>query len=166
MHLTGAADFEKVKAAYAALSLKAVVKPFLAEMELALGAATACVSRSGASSLAEMAAMRLPSALVPLPTSADNHQFFNATAFAKTGAAILLDQKNSSPEKVAEVLAQLVGDEAARSKMQAALTQWHAPNAAEVIAENILKAINRSADSLVRANHLEATRGQSCPRSV
>ena len=166
LHLTGANDLEKVKAAYAALNLPAIVKPFLAEMELAVGAATACVSRSGASSLAEMAAMRLPTALVPLPTSADNHQFFNAAAFEKTGAAILLDQKNSTPAKVADVLAQLVSDESVRSKIQCALVQWHAPNAAEVIAENILKAINRSADSLVRANHLEATRGQSSPRSV
>ena len=142
LHLTGAADFEKVKAAYAALSLKAAVKPFLAEMDLALGAATACVSRSGASSLAEIAAMRVPSALVPLPTSADGHQLTNALAFEKTGAAKLLEQ-NSSPEKVAAMLLELVGDTAVRSKIQAALVQWHAPNAAAVIAENILLAISQ-----------------------
>jgi UDP-N-acetylglucosamine--N-acetylmuramyl-(pentapeptide) pyrophosphoryl-undecaprenol N-acetylglucosamine transferase len=142
LHLTGANDFEKVKAAHAALGTRAIVKPFLAEMELALGAATACVSRSGASSLAEIAAMRLPSALVPLPTSADDHQFFNARAFEQSGAAMLLDQKNSSPEKIAETLAKLVGDEMTRSKMQAALALWHAPNAAADIAEAILKNSN------------------------
>src|SRR6266550_2489439 len=92
-------DFEKVKAAYTAKNLKAVVKPFLAEMDLALGAATACVSRSGASSLAEIAAMRLPSLLVPYPTAADNHQLINAKAFEKTGAARLLEQKIATPEK-------------------------------------------------------------------
>jgi UDP-N-acetylglucosamine--N-acetylmuramyl-(pentapeptide) pyrophosphoryl-undecaprenol N-acetylglucosamine transferase len=68
-------DVEKVKAAYDARGFKAVVKPFLAEMDLALGAATAAVSRAGASSLAEIAAMRLPSLLVPYPAAADNHQF-------------------------------------------------------------------------------------------
>ncbi len=138
LHLTGAADFEKVKNCYVAHKIKAVVKPFLAEMELALGAATACVSRSGASSLAELAAMRLPTALVPLPTSADNHQMTNALAFEKTGAAKLLEQ-NSAPEKVAAILAELMGDEATRSKMQSALAEWHAPQAAAVIAENIIK---------------------------
>ncbi|HEV2693791.1 MAG TPA: undecaprenyldiphospho-muramoylpentapeptide beta-N-acetylglucosaminyltransferase [Verrucomicrobiae bacterium] len=143
LHLTGAKDFEKVKAAYATAGLKAVVKPFLAEMELALGAATACVSRAGASSLAEIAAMRLPSALIPLPTSADNHQWSNALAFEQTGAAMLLDQKNSSPEKVASALGALVDDQVVRSKIQVALKQWHAPLAAEVIAENILKAIGQ-----------------------
>ncbi len=113
-------------------------------MDLALGAATACVSRSGASSLAEIAAMRLPSALVPLPTSADGHQLTNALAFEKTGAAKLLPQ-NSSPEKVSALLVELVGEVAERSKMQAALAQWHAPQAAAVIAKKILSSLAVSA---------------------
>ena len=111
LHLTGAKDFEKVKAAYAARGIKAVVKPFLAEMDLALGAATVAVSRAGASSLAEIAAMRLPALLVPFPAAADNHQFFNASAFEKTGAAKLLEQKKATPEKVAAILAELVENE-------------------------------------------------------
>jgi UDP-N-acetylglucosamine--N-acetylmuramyl-(pentapeptide) pyrophosphoryl-undecaprenol N-acetylglucosamine transferase len=140
LHLTGANDFEKVKAAYAAQKLKAIVKPFLAEMELALGAATVAVSRAGASSLAEIAAGRLPSLLVPFPAAADNHQFFNGLAFEKTGAAKLLEQKNSTPGKVAAILNELVEDETSRSKIQAALAQWHAPHSAGEIAENILRA--------------------------
>jgi UDP-N-acetylglucosamine--N-acetylmuramyl-(pentapeptide) pyrophosphoryl-undecaprenol N-acetylglucosamine transferase len=143
LHLAGANTFEKVKAAYAARGIKAVVKPFLAEMELALGAATVAVSRAGASSLAEIAAMRLPALLVPYPAAADNHQFFNARAFEKTGAALLLEQKNSTPEKVAAILLELVENETTRSKMQAALAQWHAPKAAEQIADVILAAIAR-----------------------
>ncbi|HEY1788858.1 MAG TPA: undecaprenyldiphospho-muramoylpentapeptide beta-N-acetylglucosaminyltransferase [Verrucomicrobiae bacterium] len=140
LHLTGANDFEKVKAAYATQNTRAVVKPFLAEMDLALPAATVAVSRAGASSLAEMAAVRLPSLLVPFPAAADNHQYFNALAFEKSGAAKLLEQKNSTPEKVAALLGDLVENEAARSKVQSALGQWHAPNAAEQIAGNILSA--------------------------
>jgi UDP-N-acetylglucosamine--N-acetylmuramyl-(pentapeptide) pyrophosphoryl-undecaprenol N-acetylglucosamine transferase len=141
LHLTGANDFEKVKAGYAARGLKAIVKPFLAEMDMALGAATISVSRSGASSLAEIAAMRLPSLLVPYPKAADNHQFFNARAFETTGAARVLEQKDSMPEKVAELLHELVEDSAARVKIQIALAQWHAPKAAEQIAGIILEAI-------------------------
>ena len=139
LHLTGANDFEKVKAAYAAKNLKAVVKPFLAEMDLALAAATVAVSRSGASSLAEIAAMRLPTLLVPFPAAADNHQFSNALAFEKTGAAKLLEQKNSTPEKVVAILTELIENETIRSKMQSALAQWHTPKAAEQIAESILQ---------------------------
>jgi UDP-N-acetylglucosamine--N-acetylmuramyl-(pentapeptide) pyrophosphoryl-undecaprenol N-acetylglucosamine transferase len=145
LHLTGANDFEKVTAAYATHGVKTVVKSFLTEMDLALGAATASVSRSGASSLAEIAAMRLPSLLVPYPTAADNHQFINARAFEKTGAAKLLEQKDSTPEKVAALLTELVEIEATRATMQAALAQWHAPKAAEQIAEIILAAIAQPA---------------------
>ncbi|HUA66571.1 MAG TPA: undecaprenyldiphospho-muramoylpentapeptide beta-N-acetylglucosaminyltransferase [Alphaproteobacteria bacterium] len=140
LHLTGASDFEKVKAAYAAQKINAVIKPFCGEMDSALRAATAAVSRAGASSLAEMAAVRLPSLLVPFPAAADNHQYFNALAFEKSGAAKLLEQKHSTPEKVAAILAELIENDVTRSGMQSALAQWHAPNAAEEIAGNILRA--------------------------
>ena len=155
LHLTGAAQFERVKAAYAASGIKAVVKPFLAEMDLALGAATVAVSRAGASSLAEIAAMRLPSLLVPFPAAADNHQFHNARAFATTGAARLLEQKCATPETVAAILRELAENEAARAALQSALAPWHAPRAAEQIAENILSACRSSSMSLSRADRLE-----------
>ncbi|HEY4414693.1 MAG TPA: undecaprenyldiphospho-muramoylpentapeptide beta-N-acetylglucosaminyltransferase [Verrucomicrobiae bacterium] len=139
LHLTGAKDFDKVQAAYRVQGISAVVKPFLAEMDLALGAATACVSRSGASSLAEMAAMRLPSLLVPLPTAADNHQYFNALAFEKTGAAKMVEQRKATPEQVVTILEELVTDAATRSQMESALAPWHVPQAAGLIADDILQ---------------------------
>ena len=146
LHLTGPGDREKVEQAYAARGFKAVVKPFLREMYLALGAATVAVSRAGASSLAEIAAVRLPSLLVPYPAAADNHQFFNAQAFASAGAARMLEQKNASPDKVAAWLDELVEAPAVRVKIQAALAQWHAPKAAEQIADTMLAAIARYQD--------------------
>ena len=79
LHLTGPNDVEKVQSAYAQHKRRAVVRPFLTEMELALGAATAVVSRAGASSLAEIAAMGVPSILIPYPHAADDHQLHNAT---------------------------------------------------------------------------------------
>ncbi|MGH7993404.1 MAG: UDP-N-acetylglucosamine--N-acetylmuramyl-(pentapeptide) pyrophosphoryl-undecaprenol N-acetylglucosamine transferase, partial [Limisphaerales bacterium] len=163
LHLTGAAHFEKVKRAYAERGLQAVVQPFLAEMDLALGAATVTVSRAGASSLAEIAAMRLPSLLVPFPAAADNHQFHNARAFETTGAARLLEQKNAAPEKVAAILRELAENETARTAMQSALAPWHAPRAAEQIAENILSACWSSSPSLPKENRLEP--GLQPPRS-
>jgi len=148
LHLAGTDTLERVRAAYAANGIKATVKPFLAEMNLALGAATAVVSRAGASSLAEIAAMRLPCLLVPFPAAADNHQFYNASAFEKTGAAMLLEQKASTPETVVALVAKLVEDESIRSKMQFALTQWHAPKAAEQIAKHILSSVARQPEKM------------------
>jgi UDP-N-acetylglucosamine--N-acetylmuramyl-(pentapeptide) pyrophosphoryl-undecaprenol N-acetylglucosamine transferase len=140
-HLTGPADAEKVRQAYAALGLQAVVHPFFAGMELAMGAATAAVSRAGASSLAELAALRLPAVLVPYPAAMDNHQFYNARAFEETGAARLLEQKGATPEIFARLILELAGNPAGREQMQAALAKWHAPRAAEEIAEAMLRAL-------------------------
>ena len=131
--------------------MRAVVHPFFADMHLALGAASAAVSRAGASSLAELAAVRLPAVLIPYPTAADNHQLHNARAFERTGAARLLDQIAATPETLAGLVVPLIREEAARQAMQSALAQWHAPLAAEQIADAILSAITgRRADAGAR----------------
>ncbi len=164
LHLSGPQDADKVRQAYKKLGLTAIVHPFLAEMDLALGAATACVSRAGASSLAELAAVRLPALLVPFPTATDNHQFYNARAFEETGAAQLLEQRAATPEKVSGRLRELVEDVATRDEMKAALARWHAPKAAERIAELILKAVSRSADLPFAAS--ETAPARTRPESV
>ena len=142
LHLTGPNDAENVRAAYRNAELTALVYPFFAEMEIVLGAAAAAVTRAGASSLAEFAAMRLPTVLVPLPTAADNHQFFNAHAFEQSGAARLLEQTTATPEQLVPHLRELVEGGDARSGIQTALAKWHAPNAAQEIAEQILANVN------------------------
>jgi UDP-N-acetylglucosamine--N-acetylmuramyl-(pentapeptide) pyrophosphoryl-undecaprenol N-acetylglucosamine transferase len=150
MHLTGAGDADKVTKTYATLGIKAVVHPFFNRMELALGAATVAVSRSGASSLAELAAMRLPAVLVPFPAATANHQFHNARAFEAAGAARLLEQKNATPETLANMLSDLLEKPAVHEQVRDALAAWHVAQAAERIAEMMLAALGikvRSAGS-------------------
>lgn len=141
LHLAGPNDVDKVETACRALRLKAVVQPFFNSMELALGAATVALSRAGASSLAELAAMRVPSVLVPYPRATDNHQFHNARAFEQTGAACLLEQAVATPDTLARLILELARNTALRDRMQAALARWHAPKAAELIAGEILRTI-------------------------
>lgn len=138
LHLTGQPDFEKVRAAYSARQVRAVIRPFLTEMELAMDAANLAISRAGASSLAEIAAMRLPSILIPYPHAADNHQFHNARAFVETGAARMMLQDGLRREQFVEVVVDLVRNQARREEMQQALSQWHKPDVAARIAEAII----------------------------
>lgn len=161
LHLTGPGDAEKVRRAYAEGGVPAVVHPFLAEMELALGAATAAISRSGASSLAELAAVGVPSVLIPFPAAMDNHQYFNAKAFEETGAARLIEQKAATPEALVRVLLELVDDGNIREGMQAALAKWHKPQAAEQIAETMLKLIARENERAGARPHKAGT-GCNC----
>lgn len=141
LHLAGVNDVEKVRVAYVTAGLTAVVHPFIGEMDRALGAADAAVARSGASSMAEFAATKLPSVLVPFPAAADNHQFVNARAFESSGAARLLEQKSATPEQLLAHLRALVSDQSVRCEMQAALAKWHEPAAAANIAAQILASL-------------------------
>ncbi len=160
-HLTGSGSgsgslTEKLVQAYAALKLKAVVHPFFADMHLALGAATVAVCRSGASSLAELAAMRVPAVLIPYPTASDNHQFHNARAFEATGSARLLEQKTATPELLVQMLSDLIEKPSVHEKMQDALSQWHAPRAAEQIAEAMLAVLEAGVGEGSHAEHHSA----------
>jgi UDP-N-acetylglucosamine--N-acetylmuramyl-(pentapeptide) pyrophosphoryl-undecaprenol N-acetylglucosamine transferase len=146
-HLTGAPDVEKVTRACGTYNIKAVVHPFFSEMHLALGAATVAISRAGASSLAELAVMEVPSVLVPYPAATDNHQYYNALALERTGAACLLEQKRATSRSVAAKILELARSEDLRAKMRVALKGWQAPRAAEEIAENIMRAIAERRDA-------------------
>lgn len=156
LHLTGTNDCERVTQGYAAHGLRAVVHPFLSEMDSALGAADAVVARSGASSLAEIAAVRVPAVLIPFPAAADNHQWFNARAFAETGAAKILDQKSATAGQLVEWLVELVESPGVRGGMQKALAQWHAPNAAQVIGDLILKSLTLPQGQLIESSGSKA----------
>ena len=141
LHLTGPRDCEKVTAAYRNASAPAVVRPFLTEMELALNAATVAVSRSGASSLAEFAAMRVPAVLIPFPAATDNHQFHNARAFVEKGAARMLGEERSTPENLTRMVVELMTSLNERRRLAGALAEWHSPNSARNIAEAVMKKI-------------------------
>jgi UDP-N-acetylglucosamine--N-acetylmuramyl-(pentapeptide) pyrophosphoryl-undecaprenol N-acetylglucosamine transferase len=162
-HLTGNADADKVKQAYAAAGLQATVHPFFPAMELAMGAASAAVSRAGASSLAEIAALRLPSLLIPFPAATDNHQYHNARAFEQTGAARLLEERTATIETFTAALLDLIQNDATRQWTQSALAQWHTPCAAQQIADMILAELSRR--ELRRSQSGVSGRGGSADRA-
>ena len=126
------------------------MRPFLAEMHLALAAADAVISRAGASSLAELSALRLPSVLIPLPTAQDNHQFHNADALSRRGAAILLPQSNADAGLLRTAVVSVLKDAPLRSAMQRALGEMDRPEAASVIAESILEHLRQPFTQAVR----------------
>lgn len=109
LHLTGPQDFEEVKSFYSQSSIQHFVSPFCSQMERAYSLADLAISRSGASSLTELAFFAIPSILVPYPFAAEDHQTRNAEAFTKPGAAILLSQTNLTGEVLAKTLLDQLG---------------------------------------------------------
>ncbi len=138
VHLTGVADCERIRAAFAPFGRRVRVHAFFSEMELLLAAATVALSRSGASSLAELAAMHVPSVLIPYPAAVDDHQRFNAEAFAGAGAARVVSQKDTNAEELAAAVMELAAEGEARHRALAALAELDRPGAAGDIAERIL----------------------------
>jgi UDP-N-acetylglucosamine--N-acetylmuramyl-(pentapeptide) pyrophosphoryl-undecaprenol N-acetylglucosamine transferase len=165
VHLTGVNDCEKIRAAYAAHGRAAVVRPFLTEMELALSAATAAISRAGASSLAEFAAMRLPAVLIPYPEATDNHQFFNARAFVESGAARMLVQGDASPELLLEMIRDMIENPNRRQAMITALERWHHPDAAEKIAGHLVAAMVKNGVPMPVRPNAEAEAESPAPKA-
>ena len=140
IHLTGTGSVELVRQAYDALGLSAVVRPFLTEMEYALGAADLALSRSGASSLAEFSAMELPAILIPYPTAVDDHQRLNARSFVDIGAARCFHQKQLTPNLLVSQLSQLFGSPARLEAMAGAMKQWKSAQAPGEVVQRIFEA--------------------------
>lgn len=91
------------------------------------------VSRAGANSLAEISALQKPNIIIPLPTSANNHQLKNAQFFAENKASLLLEQKNLTAEKLLATLVNLWQDQAKQKEMQINLHKLNHTNALEEI---------------------------------
>lgn len=142
-HLAGPADVEEVRRAYAALGVAGWVGARTDRMPEVLGAATIAFSRAGASSLAELAAARVPALLVPYPYAVDDHQTLNARCFAGAGAARWLPQgRLQDPAQWVRTLRPLLDEEEVRCRMQEALADWDRPEAARVIAVRIVQSVN------------------------
>ncbi len=114
--------------------------PFLKEQELKLAyaAAQAVVSRAGANSIFEIAALGKPSILIPLLESAQNHQFKNAYAYSENGACLVIEESNLTPHFFLEKLRFLVFRPGEMKKMQEAAVEFSTPYAGKIIAEYIV----------------------------
>ncbi len=136
LHLSGALDEDETRAAYAAAGAPAKVLAFTHAMWLALAAADAVVSRAGASTLAELTAVGLPSILLPYPYHRDRHQHANAQVLVDAGAAVLVEDRldpETNREPVREAL-QRLADAGIREKMAQAARSFARPGAAADVA--------------------------------
>jgi UDP-N-acetylglucosamine--N-acetylmuramyl-(pentapeptide) pyrophosphoryl-undecaprenol N-acetylglucosamine transferase len=134
---TGAADHARVAAARA-WPAGTVIEPFFSPMTGVYPLLDVIVCRAGAMTLAEVAAWRLPSILVPYPYAADDHQTSNARELEERGAAIVLPERELSARRLSNVLGGLLSDPDRRARMASAARAAARPDAARVIADRVL----------------------------
>jgi UDP-N-acetylglucosamine--N-acetylmuramyl-(pentapeptide) pyrophosphoryl-undecaprenol N-acetylglucosamine transferase len=137
LHQAGARHAESVLAAYKATTAppdRWTVSAFLDDMAARFAAADLILARSGASTVAELAAAGKPSLLVPFPAAADDHQTRNAEVLAVANAAVLLPESEMTAERLLDTIITLFGDPAGLAAMgERARTLAH-PDAAQRIA--------------------------------
>jgi len=135
LHQTGERDYDTTVATYAKLRMPVEVFKFMDDMPAMFARADLTISRSGASTVAEIAAAGKPSVFVPFPKAADDHQRRNAEAMQSVGAAVMLEERDLTPGKLADTIAELLSDPVKLKGMCAAAKGMAHPNATRDIAE-------------------------------
>jgi len=104
IHQTGEADYEMVQSGYRELEIEGDVRAFIEDMGSAYRRADIVVSRAGATTVSELAALGKPSILVPYPYAANRHQETNAQVLAGVGGALVVLEDELSAEGLADLL--------------------------------------------------------------
>ncbi|MDE2446975.1 MAG: undecaprenyldiphospho-muramoylpentapeptide beta-N-acetylglucosaminyltransferase [Alphaproteobacteria bacterium] len=137
-------DLARVQTAYESVGLRAELKAFFNDMPHRIAGAHLVISRSGASTIAELGVIGRPAIMVPLPHAIDNDQLRNAQSFAEAGAGWVCPQKELEPQSFAALLGRLMAD-APRLKKAAESALHHGkPDAAERLADAVEHVIAQS----------------------
>ncbi|MBI3695108.1 MAG: undecaprenyldiphospho-muramoylpentapeptide beta-N-acetylglucosaminyltransferase [Acidobacteria bacterium] len=135
LHQSGENEYNDVCSRYQALGARAHVAPFLEDMAGAFARADVVVCRSGASTVAELAAAGKASLLVPFPFAADQHQLRNAEAMQAAGAARVVEDRELSGERLFEEWRAMLDAPARLTEMEAAARRMARPGAAQRAAD-------------------------------
>jgi UDP-N-acetylglucosamine--N-acetylmuramyl-(pentapeptide) pyrophosphoryl-undecaprenol N-acetylglucosamine transferase len=134
IHQTGERDYNDAQAAYQRAGVSADVSAFINDMPGYFARADLLLCRSGASTVAEVAAAGKPAIFVPFPRAADDHQRVNAQALEQAGAAVVLEETKLDDVWLVETVSALLGDPSRLRRMSQAAKSLSHPNAARDIA--------------------------------
>ena len=139
VHQTGERDLETVREGYRRAGVQIRAESFLDPVAREISQADVVISRAGATTLAELAAAGRPAVLVPFPAATDDHQRKNAEILDRAGAAVLIDQKDLTPDRLSSVVGELLDDADRRARMSAAMRTFAKPEAAARIVDRLLE---------------------------
>jgi UDP-N-acetylglucosamine--N-acetylmuramyl-(pentapeptide) pyrophosphoryl-undecaprenol N-acetylglucosamine transferase len=133
-------DLARTRVAYGDLGVAAELATFFTDMAERIAAAHLVISRSGASTVSELAVIGRPAILVPYPHALDHDQAENARALCAAGGGWLMAEADLSPEKLAARLAELIGEPAQLAAAAAAARALGTPQAVALLADLVEKA--------------------------
>lgn len=142
IHQSGQGQLEKTQGAYVACGIGGDVRPFIDDMKAVYDWADLVVCRAGALTLAELCSVGLGAVLVPYPHAVDDHQTANARYLEANGAAVLMPQAQMTPQRLAEVLAELLGDRKRLVQMAQSARALAQPAATSAVVDYCVEAMN------------------------
>ena len=104
-----------------------------------MAASDLLISRAGATTLSEITSLGMPSILIPSPYVPNNHQFFNAFALVKNDAALMIEEKDLTPNFLKEKIDSIINDEEKLSALSNNALKMANENVIEDIIEEIEK---------------------------
>jgi len=134
-HQSGLDEADAVRARYADVAATVSVEPFVDDMARAYAEADLVVCRSGAMTVTELAALGVPSILVPFPHAVDDHQSANARRLSDEGAAVLMPQATLTSGRLADEIRRLDTARDALRAMGVAARGTFLAGAAETVAD-------------------------------
>ena len=132
-------DMARVRAIYERLKIQAELAPFFSDLPSRLASSHLVISRSGAGTVAELAAIGRPSILVPLPGALDQDQFANAGVLAAAGGAIRIAQPEFTPVRLAAEISALAAEPSRLTAMALGARTAGTLDAAERLADLVAK---------------------------
>ncbi|MBT9382585.1 undecaprenyldiphospho-muramoylpentapeptide beta-N-acetylglucosaminyltransferase [Pseudooceanicola sp. CBS1P-1] len=130
-------DLERVTAFYEGKGISADVQPFFHDVPARLSEAQLVITRSGASTVADLSVIGRPAILVPFAAAASDHQTANARGLVEAGAAIMIPENQLTAETLSEQIALVLDNpQGAEQMARAALSQGR-PDAAETLADMV-----------------------------
>lgn len=118
-----------------------IIRDYIDDMQVCMPAADLLICRSGASSLYEIRALGKASILIPSPNVAENHQYFNAMELVNRDAAIIIEEKDLTVDKLTETVNELLNDPSRIREIEKNAKSMAILNATELIVDNILSLI-------------------------
>jgi UDP-N-acetylglucosamine--N-acetylmuramyl-(pentapeptide) pyrophosphoryl-undecaprenol N-acetylglucosamine transferase len=140
-------DLLRVREAYANASVAAEVAPFFADLPARMAASHLVISRSGASTVAELAAIGRPAILVPLPHAIDQDQFANAGMLERAGGALRIVQDAFTPQRLATEIANLAAAPQRLAAMAATARSMGRLDAADQLADLVQRVAGIAANN-------------------
>ncbi len=117
------------------------LREYIKDMDICMSAADIVICRAGASSLSELQALGKASILIPSPNVSENHQYHNAMALVNSGAALIVEEKSLTKNKMEELFMSLVTDSEKRLSIEANAKAMAQLDAKEKIADIVLSLI-------------------------